>query len=153
MKPVRLKLSRAELVSAVREGRERTSSSSHPFEALTLHKAALAGCEHVFDEMTHPLDSAHHFAPSPALKAKSSPMFQRTAVTLLMGLAALSLNACVSVIQPIASSDLPAAWSTSSSPTAKRPTPLQEPIMTRGNGSGIQTAYPPTEVLSVRCCS
>jgi len=27
------------------------------------------------------LDSAHHFASSPALKAKSSPMFQRTAVT------------------------------------------------------------------------
>lgn len=38
-------------------------------------------------------------------------MFQRTAVTLLMGLAALSLNACVSVSQPIARSDLPAAWS------------------------------------------
>jgi hypothetical protein len=66
---------------------------------------------HVFDQMTYPLDSAHHFAPSPAPKAKSSPMFQRAAVTLFMGLAALSLNAGVSVSQPIASSELPAAWS------------------------------------------
>ena len=38
-------------------------------------------------------------------------MFQRTAVTLLMGLAVLSFNACVSVSRPIASSDLPAGWS------------------------------------------